>query len=133
APRRFFEILAGPNRETFKKGSGRLELAEAIASKNNPMTARVIINRIWMHHFGEGFVRTPDDLGVQSEPPSHPELLDYLANRFMEGGWSVKKMHRLIMLSSAYQQSSDTNKEYAQKDPGNRLVWRANLRRLDFE
>jgi hypothetical protein len=86
-----------------------------------------------MHHFGEGFVRTPDDLGVQSEPPSHPELLDYLASRFVENGWSVKKMHRMIMLSAAYQQSSDTNKEYAQKDPANRLIWRANLRRLDFE
>jgi hypothetical protein len=92
-----------------------------------------MINRIWMHHFGEAFVRTPDDLGVQSEAPSHPELLDYLASRFVESGWSVKAMHKLIMLSATYQQSSETKKEYAQKDPDNRLLWRANLRRLDFE
>lgn len=132
-PREFLEILSGPNRKPFTIGSGRLELAEAIASKNNPLTARVMINRIWQHHFGEGFVRTPDDLGVQSEPPSHPELLDYLASRFMRENWSIKQMHRLIMLSNTYQQSSDTNPAYADKDPGNRLLWRANLRRLDFE
>ena len=132
-PRQFLEIVAGKDRKPFKKGSGRLELAQAIASKDNPLTARVMVNRVWMHHFGEGFVRTPDDLGVQSEPPSHPELLDYLASRFVENGWSIKKLHKLIMLSAAYQQSSDTNKAYAQKDPDNRLVWRANLRRLDFE
>jgi cytochrome c553 len=141
-PRQFLEILSGPNRQPFKVGSGRLELAQDIASPANPMTARVLVNRVWMHHFGEGIVRTPDDLGVQSEPPSHPELLDYLAARFMdtstgpeqEGlGWSVKKLHKLIMLSSAYQQSSDTNANYAKIDPANKLLWRANLRRLDFE
>jgi len=132
-PHRFLEILSGPNRQPFKGGSGRLDLAEAIASKSNPLTARVMINRIWMHHFGEGFVRTVDDLGVQSEPPSHPELIDYLATRFMNDGWSIKRMHKLIMMSAAYQQSSDTNTAYAQKDPANRLLWRANLRRLDFE
>jgi hypothetical protein len=92
-----------------------------------------MVNRIWMHHFGAGIVRTPDDLGVQSEAPSHPELLDYLASRFVEDGWSVKKMHRLIMASAAYRQSSDTNLAYAQSDPDNRLLWRANLRRLEFE
>jgi hypothetical protein len=92
-----------------------------------------LINRIWMHHFGEGFVRTPDDLGVQSEAPSHQELLDYLASRFLEEGWSIKKMHKLIMLSNAYQQSADNNATYALKDPANRYLWRANLRRLDFE
>jgi cytochrome c553 len=132
-PHRFLEILAGPNRQPFKGGSGRLDLANAIASKDNPLTARVMINRIWMHHFGEGFVRTADDMGVQSEPPSHPELIDYLATRFMNEGWSIKKVHKLIMMSAAYQQSSDTNPAFAQKDPGNRLLWRANLRRLDFE
>ncbi len=132
-PRRYLEIISGKDRKPFTNGSGRLELAQAIASKENPLTARVMINRIWMRHFGEGFVRTLDDLGVQSEPPSHPELLDYLAARFMEEGWSIKKIHRLIMLSSAYQQSSDTNAEYALKDPENRLLWRANIRRLDFE
>jgi mono/diheme cytochrome c family protein/cytochrome c553 len=132
-PRQFLEIVAGPNRKPFTIGSGRLELAQAIASKSNPLTARAMINRIWMHHFGEAFVRTPDDLGVQSEPPSHPELLDYLASRFMQEGWSIKQMHRMIMLSNTYQQTSDTNLKYADKDPANRLLWRANLRRLDFE
>jgi hypothetical protein len=86
-----------------------------------------------MHHFGEGFVRTPDDLGVQSEPPSHPELLDYLASEFMEQSWSLKKLHKEIMLTRAYQESSKTNAKYAQMDPENRYLWRANIRRLDFE
>jgi len=93
----------------------------------------VIVNRIWLHHFGEGFVPTPDDLGTMSEPPSHPELVDYLAARFMEEGWSIKKMHRLIMLSSVYQESSANNPRFAQIDPNNRLLWRANVRRLEFE
>lgn len=132
-PRQFLEILSGPDRKPFTVGSGRLELAQAIASKDNPLTARVIMNRVWMHHFGEGFVPTPDDMGNQSEPPSHPELLDYLAARFMEEGWSIKKMHRLIMLSNTYQQSSDTNVAYEKVDPNNRLLWRANIRRLEFE
>jgi mono/diheme cytochrome c family protein len=132
-PRRFLEVLSGPNRPEFKEGSGRLDLARAIASKDNPLTARVMVNRVWMHHFGEAFVPTPDDLGVQSEKPSHPELLDWLSCYFMENGWSLKKLHRLIMLSSVYQQSSDNNPRYAQVDPNNRLLWRANIRRLDFE
>ena len=102
-------------------------------STNNPLTARVMVNRIWQHHFGEGFVTTPDDFGNQSAPPSHPELLDYLALRFMEGGWSIKNLHRLIMLSSVYQQSSENNPRYAQIDPNNRLLWRANIQRLEFE
>src|SRR5205085_2934421 len=133
APRQFLEILAGPSRKPFTIGSGRLELAQAIASKHNPLTARVMVNRVWMHHFGDGFVRTPDDLGVQSEPPSHPELLDYLADRFVRDGWSLKRLHKLMLLSSTYQQVSDTSPAYQQKDPDNRLLWRANLRRLDFE
>jgi hypothetical protein len=132
-PRRFLEVLSGRNRPAFKGGSGRLELAAAIASVGNPLTARVMVNRIWLHHFGEGLVTTPDDFGTQSEPPSHPELLDYLAARFLEEGWSIKKMHRLIMLSSVYQQSSANNPRYAQVDPANRLLWRANIRRLEFE
>jgi hypothetical protein len=86
-----------------------------------------------MHHFGEGFVPTPDDFGTMSEDPSHPELLDYLASRFMEEGWSLKKLHRQIMLSSVYQQSSANNPRFAQVDPNNRLLWRANIRRLEFE
>jgi len=132
-PRQFLEILSPPNRVPFKYGSGRLELALDIASTNNPLTARVIVNRVWMHHFDEGIVTTPDDLGNQSAPPSHPELLDYLATRFMAEGWSLKKLHRLIMLSSVYQESSENNPRYAQIDPMNRWLWRANIRRMDFE
>jgi hypothetical protein len=132
-PRRFLEILSGPNRVPFTEGSGRLELARAIASKDNPLTARVLVNRVWMHLFGEGIVPTPDDLGVQSEKPSHPELLDWLASAFMESGWSQKKLIRFIVLSSVYQQSSDEIPQYAKIDANNRLLWRANIRRLDFE
>jgi hypothetical protein len=133
-PRQFLEILS-PNRKPvpFKQGSGRFELAQAIADKRNPLTARVLVNRVWMQHFGEGFVRTLDDLGVMSEKPTHPELLDYLANYFMENNWSIKKLHRLILLSRVYQMSSHTIPDYETKDPDNRLVWRANVRRLDFE
>jgi hypothetical protein len=133
-PRRFIDILSpGHKAQPFTKGSGRLELAKAITSKDNPLTARVLVNRVWMHHFGEGFVRTPDDLGTMSEKPTHPELVDYLASWFMESGWSMKKLHKFIMLSRVYQASSHTRKEYAEKDPDNRLLWRANVRRLDFE
>jgi len=133
-PRRFLEVLS-PNRQPlpFKEGSGRLELAQSIATESNPLTARVLVNRVWMHHFGEGFVRTPDDLGVQSEAPSHKELLDYLANFLMEQGWSMKKLHKAIMLSRVYQESSQTNAKFETMDPENRLLWRANIRRLDFE
>ncbi|HEY3900963.1 MAG TPA: DUF1549 and DUF1553 domain-containing protein [Chthoniobacter sp.] len=132
-PRRFLEILSGPQRPIYTQGSGRLELALAIASKSNPLTARVLVNRVWMHLFGAGFVTTPDDLGVQSEPPSHPELLDWLAGAFMEAGWSRKRLIRFIVLSNVYQQSSEENPQYSQIDPNNRLLWRANIRRLDFE
>jgi mono/diheme cytochrome c family protein len=133
APRRFLEILAGRNRALFQNGSGRLELASAIINPKNPLTARVLVNRVWLHHFGQGIVSTPDDLGNQSDAPTHPELLDYLALHFMQDGWSIKKLHRQIMLSNTYQQSSATNPRYAQIDPQNHLLWRANIRRLDFE
>ncbi len=133
-PRGFLEILSPAHQAVhFSQGSGRLELAQCIASKDNPLTARVIVNRVWMHHFGEGFVQTPDDLGVMSEKPTHPELLDYLASYFMENGWSLKKLHKLIAMSRVYQESSQTRKEYEVVDPENRLLWRANIRRLDFE
>jgi cytochrome c553 len=132
-PRHFLQVLSGPYRPAFTNGSGRLDLAHAIVSKSNPITPRVMINRIWLHHFGEGFVPTPDDLGTMSEDPSHPELLDYLASQFVEEGWSIKKIHRLIMLSSVYQESSANNPRYSQVDPNNRLLWRANVRRLEFE
>jgi hypothetical protein len=132
-PRQFLEILSAEKREPFKKGSGRLEFARAIASTNNPLTARVMVNRVWSYHFGAPLVRTPSDFGVRSEPPTHPELLDHLAAQFMANGWSLKKLHRHIMLSSAYQQSSDENAAGARIDPANDLLWRMNRRRLDFE
>ncbi len=132
-PRHFLSVIAGPNPPLFRFGSGRLQLAQAIVNPANPLTARVLVNRVWMHHFGEGIVTTPDDFGNQSDPPSHPELLDWLAARFMQDGWSIKKLHRLIMLSSVYQQSSQNNPRYAEVDPQNRLLWRANIHRLEFE
>jgi len=131
-PRQFLEVIAGDKRVAFTNGSGRLELAHAIVSPSNPLTPRVMVNRIWQHHFGAGFVPTPDDFGTMSEPPSHPELLDYLATGFQQD-WSIKNLHRRIMLSSVYQQTSTDNPRYAQIDPYNRLLWRANLQRLEFE
>ncbi len=132
-PRQFLEILSSPTRTPFTNGSGRLDLAHAIVNQNDPLAPRVMVNRIWLHHFGAGIVTTPDDFGTMSEPPSHPELLDYLANQFVADGWSIKKLHRLIMLSSVYQQTTDNNPRYAQIDPFNRLLWRANIQRLEFE
>ncbi|MEO6787526.1 MAG: PSD1 and planctomycete cytochrome C domain-containing protein, partial [Chthoniobacteraceae bacterium] len=133
-PRGFLEILS-PDRKpiAFTEGSGRMELAKCIATKDNPLTARVIVNRVWMHHFGEGFVATPDDLGTMAEKPTHPELFDFLANWFMDNGWSLKKLHKYIVTSRIYQESSHTRPEYEAIDPGNRLIWRANVRRLEFE
>jgi len=133
APRRFLEVVSGAYRPPFTNGSGRLQLAAAIVSPGNPLTARVIVNRVWQHHFGDGLVSTPDDFGMRSDPPTNPELLDYLAARFMEQGWSLKKLHRLIVLSSTYQQSCVNSNDYADIDPHNQLLWHANLQRLDFE
>ena len=121
------------NGEPFRDGGGRLELARAIACRDNPLTARAIVNRVWMHHFGTPLVATPGDFGLRSEPPTHPELLDHLASRFMEEGWSIKSLHRRIMLSSTYQQRSDDRSEARALDPENTLYWRVNRRRLDFE
>jgi hypothetical protein len=132
-PRRFLEALSGSKRPHFDDGSGRLELARAIADKQNPLTARVMVNRVWQHHFGDGFVATPDDLGNQSSPPTHLELIDWLATRFMADGWSLKKLHKLILMSATWQQSSRNNPQFAEKDPFNHLLWRANIRRLEFE
>ena len=131
--RRFVSVLAKGDPAPFKQGSGRLELARAIASADNPLTTRVFVNRVWARHFGRGLVRTPGDFGVRGEPPTHPELLDWLATRFVEDGWSPKKLHRLLMLSDAYQQSSDLDGRGTKIDPENRLVWRQNRQRLDFE
>ena len=137
-PRRFLEVLSSGKREPFRQGSGRLELARHIASPANPLTARTVVNRVWMHHFGEGLVNSPDDLGNMSEEPSHPELLDFLAARFVESGWSLKELHRLIVLSATYRQDANPNANRTaslalKTDAGNHLLWRANLRRLDFE
>jgi mono/diheme cytochrome c family protein len=133
APRRFLLALAGEERQPFKDGSGRLELARAIASRDNPLTARVMVNRVWLGHFGRGIVATPSDFGTRGEQPSHPELLDYLARYFVESGWSLKQLHRLIVLSRTYQQSSADNAAARRADPENVLFWRMNRRRLDFE
>ena len=133
-PRRFLRVLSpGGEAKPFTEGSGRLELAKAIASPDNPLTPRVMVNRIWHHHFGAGLVATPSDFGVRGEPPTHPELLDFLSRRFIESGWSVKAIHRLILLSSAYQQKSDRRDDGFEADPRNQLLWRQNRRRLDFE
>ena len=132
-PRRFISVLAGGNPAPFKDGSGRLELAKAIASKENPLTARVMVNRVWLYHFGKGLVRTPGDFGVRGDLPTHPELLDWLASRFVEDGWSIKKLHRRILLSATWQQGSDEVPKATLADPENRLISRMNRRRLDFE
>jgi hypothetical protein len=131
-PRGGFTLI-GAKTAPVKEGSGRLELAKSITAPGNALPARVLVNRVWMHHFGQGFVRTADDLGNQSEPPSHPELLEFLTARFTEEGWSQKKLHKWILLSNTYQQATNTNANYEKRDPQNRLLWRANLRRLDFE
>ena len=134
APRRFLHIVSDGTPKNFGGGSGRLELARAIADSRNPLTARVMVNRIWQHHFGSGIIPTPSNLGRLGEPASHPRLLDYLAARFIRSGWSVKQLHREIMLSSTYAMSSRHRQENFEKDPQNRLLWRMNpVPRLDAE
>jgi mono/diheme cytochrome c family protein len=132
-PRRFPRLLAGDEQKPITEGSGRLQLADWIVSPTNPLTARVMVNRIWQHHFGEGIVRTPNNFGKLGIPPTHPELLDYLAHRFVESGWSIKAMHRAIMLSAAYQQSSVPDPATLKADPDNLLFGRMNRRRLESE
>jgi hypothetical protein len=112
----------------------RITLAKWMAGRDNPLTARVMVNRMWQHHFGEGIVRTTSDFGKNGDRPSHSELLDYLAVRFMEEGWNIKAMHKLMLLSRTYQQASE-NPTYAgnTQDPDNRLLWRCNRRRLEAE
>lgn len=131
-PRQFLAVV-NPQRQPFTNGSGRLELAQEVTSKKNPLTARVIVNRVWMHHFGVGLVATPSDFGLRGSAPSHPELLDYLAADFMEHGWSLKRLHRLIISSAVYQQQSLDRAEALSKDSENRLLWKMNRRRLEFE
>jgi hypothetical protein len=139
--RQFLEVLSGAGRKPFQNGSGRLELARAIASPNNPLTARVIVNRVWAWHFGQGLVTTPSDFGLRSQPPSHPELLDWLATDFIKHGWSLKHLHREIMTSATWQMASThpgemTNAQCPRPklvDAENRLLWKFNRRRLGFE
>jgi hypothetical protein len=133
APRRFLTVLGGQILPADVKGSGREHLADWIASPENPLPARVMVNRLWQHHFGVGLVRTASDFGVRGTPPTHPELLDYLARRFMECGWSIKAMHRLIVTSAAYRRSSENLAPSSAIDPENNFRWRANRRRLDAE
>ena len=126
-------ILAGENQAEIGNGSGRFALAKWLSSPDHPLTSRVIVNRLWQWHFGEGLVRTPNNFGLMGESPTHPELLDYLARRFMQEGWSMKAMHRLIMQSSTYQMQSSISEEAWTKDSANRLWSRFNRRRLSVE
>ena len=134
-PRRFLEVLGGQALppDVAGKSSGRLQLARWLVDEKNPLTARVVVNRIWQWHFGEGLVRTPSDFGARGKKPTHPELLDYLAVRFREGGWSLKAMHRLIMKSATYQLAAKEESALASSDPENALWGRFNRRRLDAE
>jgi mono/diheme cytochrome c family protein len=132
-PRRFPTILGGQSLPPDAKGSGRLELARWIVDPANPLTARVMVNRIWQYHFGRGIVPTPSDFGMQGQPPTHPELLDYLASRFVEEGWSFRAMHRRMLLSRAYQMSSADDAANAKLDVDNEFLWRHPRRRLDAE
>ncbi|MBK9166438.1 MAG: PSD1 domain-containing protein [Bryobacterales bacterium] len=133
APRRFLTVLSKGEPPAYGSGSGRLELARAIASRDNPLTARVIVNRIWQQHFGQGIVRTPSNFGMNGDRPSHPELLDFLAGRLMDSGWSLKTLHREIVLSSVYGLSAEGVAANERADADNRLLWRAKRRRLEAE
>jgi hypothetical protein len=132
-PRRFLQILDGENTAPYSNGSGRMALAEALTRPDNPLLARVMVNRIWKHHFGEGLVRSVDNFGKTGDRPSHPELLDYLAQEFIRSGWSMKAMHRMMMLSAAYGMDSSESAAAKEKDPQNRLLSHMPVRRLDAE
>jgi hypothetical protein len=132
-PRGFPRLLASADQPKITQGSGRLELARWVASPENPMTAKVMVNRLWQHHFGQGIVRTPNNFGKLGVPPTHPELLDYLARRFVDSGWSIKAMQKMIMLSAAYQQSSVPDDRTLAGDPDNELFGRMNRQRLEAE
>jgi hypothetical protein len=133
APRRFLQILGGHALPPGEMGSGRLQLAEWLTDARGSLTARVMVNRIWQHHFGEGLVSTPSDFGKRGSPPTHPELLDHLAKRFTDIGWSIKAMHRLIMTSRVYRLASIGRPRNSDLDPANKLLWKFNRRRLDAE
>ena len=132
-PRQFLQVVAGPARKPFQNRSGRLELAQAIAHPDNPLTARVIVNRIWMHHFHSSLVTTPSDFGLRCEPPTHPELLDWLASHLVESSWSLKELHRTILNSATWQQASVDEPAKRKVDSENSLYWRMNRHRLELE
>ncbi|WP_254508030.1 PSD1 and planctomycete cytochrome C domain-containing protein [Anatilimnocola floriformis] len=132
-PRRFLTVLSNESSQPFRQGSGRLELAQSITNEGGGLAARVMVNRVWKHHFGRGLVETPSNFGLQGSPPSHPELLDDLAARFVAHGWSLKWLHREIMTSAAYQQSSRRDPAQFAIDPDNQWLWRMTPRRLDVE
>jgi hypothetical protein len=131
--RGFLTVLGGQKLSEGEKGSGRRQLAEWIASPSNPLTARVMVNRIWQGHFGRGIVRTPNDFGSRGDKPTHPELLDWLAGKFVESGWSVKRMHKLMVMSRAYRLATTDDAQNAAIDPNNELLWRFTPRRLSAE
>ena len=131
--RKFPQLVSFGDSKNYTHGAGRLELANDIVNPDNPLTARVIVNRIWMHHFIEPLVATPSDFGVQGQRPTHRRLLDWLAADFMASGWSIKSLHRKMMLSDAYRQSSRRNPIGQSQDPENDLLWRMNRRRLEIE
>ena len=133
APRRFLQIIAGEKQAAVSEGSGRLQLAESMVRRDNPLTARVMVNRIWKHHFGQGIVRSVDNFGKTGDVPTHPELLDFLAQRFIEDGWSVKAMQRMMVLSSTYSMSSRPEPEAEKLDPENKLLHRMPVQRLEAE
>jgi hypothetical protein len=134
-PRRFLSVLSPGDPRPFKQGSGRLELARAIVTDAAPLSARVIVNRIWKHHFGRGLVETPSDFGAQGDRPTHPQLLDDLAARFIANGWSMKWLHREILLSATYQQESGIRSQESgvRADPDNKWLGRMPRRRLEVE
>ena len=131
-PRRFPQVLSD-GKPLAGKASGRLALSKWIADEKNPLTARVMVNRVWRWHFGRGLVATTDNFGLQGERPSHPELLDWLATWFMDNGWSVKKLNTLILTSATYQMSTTASPAALKADPNNVLLSRAPLRRLEAE
>ena len=132
-PRRFLRVLSNGSRTPIDNGSGRLQLAERMTTDAAPLVARVMVNRIWKHHFGQGLVRSTDNFGETGERPSHPELLDYLAGEFQSSGWSVKAMHRAMLLSSTYAMSNQALQEARRLDPSNKLVHHIPARRLEAE
>jgi cytochrome c553 len=132
-PRRFLSVLSADAKPFDQGSSGRLELARAIASPQNPLTARVFVNRVWQQLFGRGIVGSPSNFGLLGERPTHPELLDHLASQFIASGWSIKRLHREILLSSTYRLASTFNATNYARDPDSRLLWRMNRRRLDIE